>query len=76
MNKETKFNSEMTQSLRKVLREANEMSKKYDKDPHIILKVIGTELIKIADQQQKDYISKLQAMETLRVVTELENNKE
>ena len=68
MNKETKFNSEMTQALRKVLREANEMSKKYDKDPYIILKVIGIELVKIADQQQKDYISKLQAMETLKTV--------
>lgn len=75
MNKDAKFNAEMTNTIRRVIRDSKDISKKFDKDPYAILKIIGMELTKLADQQQQNYMSTMQAMDTLKNVLDLADDK-
>lgn len=74
MNRDDKFNAEMTQAYKRIIRDANNISKKYDKDPYVLLKLLGSQIVELANKQQYEYAQKVKAIETLRVVSEV--NKE
>ena len=74
MNRDDKFNAEMTQAYKRIIRDANNISKKYDKDPYVLHKLLGSQIVELANKQQYEYAQKVKAIETLRAVSEV--NKE
>lgn len=74
MNRDDKFNAEMTQAFKRIIRDANNISKKYDRDPYVLLKLLGSQIVELANKQQYEYAQKVKAIETLRAVSEV--NKE
>ena len=70
MNKNAKFNSDVATCLKHCLKEITEISEKYEADPYILLKLVGQELVKIAETEQKKFDSMVQTLELNKKVNE------
>lgn len=70
MNKNQKFNSDVATILKHTLKEVSDVSEKYEADPYALLKLVGKELVRIADEEQKKFDAMVNTMEMHKKVNE------
>ena len=70
MNPNEKFTNEMVAYTKKCLKDLAKISEKYDADPSGVTRVLGLELVRIADEGRKEYENSIKTMETYKKVNE------